>query len=97
MYPIDIRKHAVRLVLDNTRDSCNNAFAETIIGLYKIELIYHESPWRGIDQVEYQTLEWVDWFNKVRLLGPIGNIPPIEFENLYYQRQDVPAMVVGNT
>ena len=78
-------------------DSYDNALAETIIGLYKTELIHHEGPWRGIDQVEYQTLEWVDWFNKVRLLGPIGNIPPIEFENLYYQRQaEEPAMVVGN-
>lgn len=78
-------------------DSYDNALAETIIGLYKTELIHHEGPWRSIDQVEYQTLEWVDWFNKVRLLGPIGNIPPIEFENLYYQRQaEEPAMVVGN-
>jgi len=78
-------------------DSYDNALAETIIGLYKTELIYHEGPWKGIDHVEYQTLEWVDWFNKVRLLEPIGDIPPIEFENLYYQRQtEEPAMVVGN-
>jgi len=77
-------------------DSYDNAMAETMIGLYKTELIHHEGPWRGIDQVEYQTLEWVDWFNKVRLLEPIGNIPPIEFENLYYQQQEAePAMVVG--
>ncbi len=79
-------------------DSYDNALAETIIGLYKTELIYHEGPWRGIDQVEYQTLEWVDWFNKERLLEPIGYIPPIEFENLYYQRlAEEPAMVVGNS
>jgi len=78
-------------------DSYDNALAETIIGLYKTELIYHEGPWKGIDHVEYQTLEWVDWFNKERLLEPIGDIPPIEFENLYYQRQtEEPAMVVGN-
>ena len=78
-------------------DSCDNALAETIIGLYKTEQIYHEGPWKGIDHVEYQTFEWVDWFNMVRLLEPIGDIPPIEFENLYYQRQtEEPAMVVGN-
>ena len=78
-------------------DSCDNALVETIIGLYKTELIYHEGPWKGIDHVEYQTFEWVDWFNMVRLLEPIGDIPPIEFENLYYQRQtEEPAMVVGN-
>jgi len=76
-------------------DSYDNAMAETIIGLYKTEVIHHLGPWRGIDQVEYQTLEWVDWFNKVRLLEPIGNIPPVERESLYYQRQEVPAMVVG--
>jgi putative transposase len=76
-------------------DSYDNAMAETVIGLYKAEVIHHLGPWRGIDQVEYQTLEWVDWFNKVRLLKPIGHIPPVEFENLYYQRQGVPAMVVG--
>jgi len=78
-------------------DSYDNALAETIIGLYKTELIYHEGPWKGIDHVEYQTLEWVDWFNKVRPLEPIGDIPPIKFENLYYRRQtEEPAMVVGN-
>jgi len=76
-------------------DSYDNAMAETIIGLYKAEVIHHLGPWRGIDQVEYQTLEWVDWFNKVRLLEPIGNIPPVERESLYYQRQAISAMVVG--
>ena len=83
--------------LGSVGDSCDNALVETIIGLYKTELIYHEGPWKGIDHVEYQTFEWVDWFNMVRLLEPIGDIPPIEFENLYYQRQtEEPAMVVGN-
>lgn len=75
-------------------DSYDNALAEMVIGLYKTELIHHEGSWHGIDQVEYQTLEWVDWFNKVRLLEPIADIPPIEFKNLYYRREEVPAMVV---
>lgn len=53
---------------------------ETIIGLYKTELIRRRGPWKGIDDVEYATLEWVDWFNHRRLLEPIDNIPPAAFE-----------------
>ena len=61
-------------------DSYDNALAETIIGLYKTELIRRRGPWKGLDQVEYATLEWVDWFNHRRLLEPIGHVPPAEFE-----------------
>ena len=74
-------------------DSYDNALAETIIGLYKTELIYKDGPWRGVEQVELKTLDWVDWFNNLRLFGPIGNIPPAEYEALYYQHQEVTAMV----
>ena len=66
-------------------DSYDNALAETIIGLYKTELIHRRGPWRNLDQVEYATLEWVDWFNNRRLLEPIGNIPPVEYEAQYHQ------------
>jgi putative transposase len=61
-------------------DSYDNALAETIIGLYKTELIRRRGPWKGMDEVEYATLEWVDWFNHRRLLKPIGHVPPTEFE-----------------
>jgi transposase InsO family protein len=75
-------------------DSYDNAMAESIIGLYKTEVIRRLGPWKGIDQVEFATLDWVDWFNRMRLFGPIGDIPPVEFEDLYYQQQEeVPAMV----
>jgi putative transposase len=57
-------------------DSFDNALAETIIGPYKTELIRRRGPWKGIDEVEYATLEWVDWFNHRRLLRPIGHVPP---------------------
>ena len=63
----------------------------------RIEVIRRNGPWRNIEEVEFATLEWVDWFNNRRLFGPIGNIPPIEFEALYYERQETPAMVVGLT
>jgi transposase InsO family protein len=65
--------------------SYDNALAETIIGLYKTELIHRRGPWRHIDAVEYATLEWVDWFNHRRLLESIGNVPPAELEVSYYQ------------
>ncbi len=75
-------------------DSYDNALAETIIGLYKTELIRMRGPWKGLDDVEYSTLEWVDWFNHRRLLEPIGNIPPAEKEDNYY-RQKSPADTVA--
>jgi transposase InsO family protein len=65
-------------------NSYDNALAETIIGLYKTEMIHRRGPWRHLEAVEYATLEWVDWFNHRRLLEPIGNVPPAEFEATYY-------------
>jgi putative transposase len=72
-------------------DSYDNALAETIIGLYKTEVIHRRGPWRKLDDVEYATLEWVDWFNNRRLLESIGNLPPSEFELLYYRQLDESA------
>ena len=67
-------------------DSYDNALAETIIGLYKTEVIRKRGTWKTLDGVEYATLEWVvfDWFNYRRLLAPIGNMPPAEYEKMYY-------------
>ena len=67
-------------------DSIDNALAETINGLFKAEVIWPRGPWRNLDAVEYATLEWVDWFNNRRLLEPIGDIPPAEFEQAYYDQ-----------
>jgi len=72
-------------------DSYDNALAETIIGLYKTEVINHEGPWNGASDVEVATLEWVHWFNHHRLLEPIGDIPPAEFEQAYYQHSQAIA------
>ena len=74
-------------------DSYDNALAETINGLYKTEIIHKRAPWKTVDEVEYATLEWVDWFNNRRLLEPIGNIPPAEYEKLYYDQTEESAMV----
>jgi transposase InsO family protein len=74
-------------------DSYDNALAETVIGLFKTEVIHRRGPWRGLEAVEFATLEWVDWFNNRRLLEPIGNIPPAEAEAHYYAQIDELAMV----
>ena len=68
-------------------DAYDNALAETVIGLYKTGLIRNRGPWRNLDEVEYATLEWVDWFNHRRLLEPIGNIPPAELEAYYWRKE----------
>jgi transposase InsO family protein len=78
-------------------DSYDNALAETVIGLFKTEVIRRRGPWRNIDAVEFATLEWVDWFNNRRLLEPLGYLPPVEFEAAYFQNQTSPAMVAGLT
>ena len=70
----------------STGNSHDNALAESIIGLYKTEVIHRRGPWRNLDEVEYTTLEWVDWFNNRRLLEPIGHVPPAEFEQAYYNQ-----------
>ena len=67
-------------------DSYDNAMAESVIGLYKAECVRHEGPWRGVDDLELATMNWVWWFNNVRLHGQIGYIPPIEFEDNYYRQ-----------
>jgi transposase InsO family protein len=76
-------------------DSYDNALAESVIGLYKTEVISRRGPWRHLEAVEFATLEWVDWFNNRRLLEPIGNMPPAEYEEVYYNSQQTPAMVAG--
>jgi putative transposase len=76
-------------------DSYDNALAETINGLYKTEVIHPNGPWRNVDEVEFATLTWVDWFNNRRLLEPIGNIPPAEFEALYDGTRESQATEAG--
>lgn len=55
---------------------CYDALAESVIGLYKTELIKPRGPWRTAEQVEIATLEYVDWFNHRRLYEACGDIPP---------------------
>ena len=73
-------------------DSYDNALAETVIGLFKTEVIHRRGPWRSLDAVEYATLEWVDWYNHRRLLAPIGDMPPAEAEARYYEQLEPAAL-----
>ncbi len=70
-------------------DSYDNALAESVIGLFKTEVIQRKGPWRHLEAVEFATLEWVGWFNTRRLLEPIGYVPPAEYEARYYEQASV--------
>lgn len=87
-YTERLAEAGINASVGTTGDSYDNALAETIIGLYKTEVIHHRGPWKGREAVEYATLEWVDWFNNRRLLEPIGNIPPAEREMEYYRLEE---------
>lgn len=68
-------------------DAYDNALAETINGLYKTEVIRHLGPWKGLDEVELATLEWVAWYNSQRLMEPLGYVPPAEYEEQFHRAQ----------
>ncbi len=73
-------------------DSYDNALAETVIGLFKTEVIRRRGPWRNMEAVEFATLDWVDWYNNRRLLEPIGNIPPAEAAARYHAAREEIAL-----
>ena len=77
-------------------DAYDNALAESVIGLFKTELIKPRGPWRTAEQVEIATLEYVDWFNHRRLYEACGDIPPAELETAYY-RQNAALTEAGQT
>jgi putative transposase len=74
-------------------DSYDNALAESVIGLFKAELIARHGPWRTLEQVELATARWVAWWNRERLHGACGDIPPDEFEAAYWDRREAPIAV----
>ncbi len=83
-YTERLAEHGIAPSVGSVGDSYDNALAESAIGLYKTELIRRRGPWRTADQVEFATLEYIDWFNNRRLHGEIGDVPPVEFEEAYY-------------
>ncbi len=81
----------IRPSVGSTGDAYDNALAETVNGLYKTELIHRQVPWKTKAAVELSTLNWVSWYNRQRLLGPIGDIPPAEAEQRYHERLEAQA------
>jgi transposase InsO family protein len=79
----------IELSVGSRGDAYDNALAETIIGLFKAEVIRPRGPWRTLEAVEFATLDWVDWFNTQRLLEPLGYVPPAEYEANYYKQATV--------
>ena len=69
-------------------DAYDNALAESVIGLFKTELIKPHGPWRTPEQVELATLGYVDWFNRRRLFEACGDIPPAELETAHYRQNN---------
>ena len=92
-YTERLAKAGIEPSVGSVGDSYDNALAETVIGLFKTEVIRRRGPWRNLEEVEFATLEWVDWFNNRRLLEPIGNIPPAEAETRFYAQINELAMV----
>jgi transposase InsO family protein len=94
-YTERLAEEGIECSVGTVGDSFDNALAETVIGLFKTEVIRSRGPWRNIESVELATLNWVAWFNKRRILGPIGYVSPMEYEEEYYRRQRSLAMVAG--
>jgi putative transposase len=76
----------IALSVGGQGDAYDNALAETVIGLFKTEVIHRRGPWRHLEAVEWATLTWVEWFNNRRLLEPLGYVPPAEYEARYYEQ-----------
>ncbi len=74
-------------------DSYDNALAETINGLYKAEVIHRRRSWRSLEEVEWATLRWVDWYNNRRLMGPLGYTTPPEAEAHSYSQ--IPSLAIA--
>jgi putative transposase len=96
-YTDRLREAGVSSSVGSVGDSYDNALAESVIGLFKTEVIRRCGPWRNVEEVEFGVLEWVDWFNRQRLHARIGYVPPLEFETMYHHANDTPAAVAGLT
>ena len=87
-YTERLAKAGVQASVGRVGDSYDNALAEAVNALFKAEVIRRKGPWKSVEAVELATLDWVHWFNHHRLLEPIGYVPPAEYEQAYYRRQE---------
>ena len=77
----------IKALVGSRGNAYDNALAESVIGLSKTEVIRRAGSWKGLDPLEFVTLEWVWWLNRVRLLEPLGYVPPAEYEVQSQRRQ----------
>jgi transposase InsO family protein len=92
-YTKRLAEAGIEPLVGSVGDSCDNALAETINGLFKAEVIHRSGPWRSFEAVEYATLAWVNR----RPLEPIGNIPPAESEAQFYAALETHTMAASLT
>lgn len=76
-------------------DSYDNAMAESVIGLYKLECVRLDGPFRTVDDLELATLSWVHWFNHQRLHSAIDYRTPVEAEQDYYRQHNTAPATAG--
>lgn len=91
-YTERLREAGIEPSVGGVGDSYDNAMAESVIGVFKTEVMGRRESWSRFEEVEYATLVWVDWFNHRRLLEPIGDVPPAEFEAEYHRLQTGQAL-----
>jgi putative transposase len=80
----------------STGDSYDNALAEAFNSLFKAELVRNRGPWKGIDDLEFATAEYIDWFNHRRLHGELGLVPPAEHEDVFYRHNPAATTVAAS-
>lgn len=83
-YTARLQQAGITASVGTPGSSYDNALAETIIGLYKAELIYHRGPWDGMPAVRAATARWVAWFNHRRLYARLGYLPPAQYEAAWH-------------
>ncbi|GAB3259452.1 hypothetical protein GCM10027456_38980 [Kineosporia babensis] len=92
-----LAEHDILPSVGTVGDAYDNALAESEIGLYKTELIHPQGPWKGWDDVELATLEWVDWHNHRRLHGACSDLTPAELEQIHYGTHPALATLLPST
>lgn len=94
-YTERLKEEGIEPSVGSVGSSYDNALAESIIGLFKTEVIERRGPWRSFEAVEFATLEWIEWYNNRRLFGALGYVSPMQFEEAYYQGQNESFAVAG--
>jgi putative transposase len=84
-YTQELTDHGVLASVGTVGDAYDNAMAESFVDTFKTELVT-DRVWRSRSQLELSVVEYVSWFNHERLHESLGDIPPVEFEDLYVRR-----------